>query len=154
MFEAAETKMKQPIAVSFPADLVPALTRYLEHYRPVLSACGLQGATCPTDGVWVSTHGTMMSPAAIGFQVASRTEEAFGLPVSPHLFRDSVATSLAIAAPEQVGLIRPLLGHTTMATSERHYNLAGSLEAGRRFTDTIEALRRPAGRAQTVREKI
>ncbi|WP_159718895.1 hypothetical protein [Geminicoccus flavidas] len=44
-------------------------------------------------------------------------------------------------APEEIQIIRAILGHTTLATSERHYNLAGSLEAGRRHADAIQRLR-------------
>ena len=36
----------------------------------------------------------------------------------------------------------PILGHTTLMTSERHYNQAGSLQAGRRYARTIADLRR------------
>jgi integrase len=69
------------------------------------------------------------------------------MPLNAHLFRDCVATEIAIHDPEHVQMIRPILGHATLATSERHYNLAGSLEAGRRYQGTIAKLRRRA-RAQ------
>jgi hypothetical protein len=82
-----------------------------------------------------------MGHAAISHQVRQRTAAVFGRSLSPHLFRDAVATGIVISAPTQMHLVPPLLGHTTQATSERHYNLAGSLEAGRRYQTTIAALR-------------
>ena len=99
--------------------------------------------------LWTSTRGTHMGDAAITHQVRARTKAAFGAPISPHLFRDCAATEIAISAPEHVQMIRPILGHTTLATSERHYNLAGSLEAGRRYSQTITALRRKTKTAGT-----
>jgi len=62
--------------------------------------------------------------------------------LSPPFFRDCAATEIAISAPDQVRLIMPILGHTTLMTSERHYNQAGSLQAGRRYARTIADLRR------------
>ncbi len=41
-------------------------------------------------------------------------------------------------------MIPPILGHAGLATSERHYNQARSLEAGRRYQQTIAELRRRA----------
>ena len=83
-----------------------------------------------------------MSAANVTHQVRERTRAAFGQHISPHMFRDCCATTLAIAAPEKLQLVLPILGHASLATSERHYNQAGSLEAGRRHQQTIEALRR------------
>jgi hypothetical protein len=67
----------------------------------------------------------------------------YGLPeiLFPHLFRDGAATAIAIVDPEHVGTIASVLGHSTLATSERHYNQARGLEAGRRYHGTIEQLR-------------
>jgi integrase/recombinase XerC len=144
VFSAAETKTGpktgQGLEFPFPADLVPALHRYLEVHRPVLLARGKRRPT-PVTAFWVSKHGTHMGYATIARQVRQRTAAAFGKSLSPHLFRDAVATGIAISAPTQMHMVQPLLGHTTQATSERHYNLAGSLEAGRRYEKTIAMLR-------------
>jgi integrase/recombinase XerD len=142
VFPAAETKTRQLLQFAFPPDLEPNLQRYLEVHRPVLLARGDRHTGAPVTALWVSKHGTHMGYAAIGHQVRQRTAAAFGKSLSPHLFRDSVATAIAISAPEHVGIILPILGHTTLTTSERHYNQAGTLEAGRRYGRTIAALRR------------
>ena len=151
MFPAAETKTKTGQALEFPlpADLVVGLHRYLEQHRPVLLARGARQAV-PMTALWVSKQGTHMGSAAIGHQVRQRTASAFGKSLSPHLFRDCAATEIAISAPEHVRIIKPILGHATLATSERHYNQAGSLEAGRRYGRTITALRRLAAEPQRI----
>ncbi|HEY0418137.1 MAG TPA: site-specific integrase [Acetobacteraceae bacterium] len=140
VFPASETKTSQALELPFPAELAPALERYMAQHRPVLLARGRRGRPA-TMALWISTHGTHMGDAAISHQIGARTKAAFGAPISPHLFRDCAATEIAISAPEHVQMIRPILGHTTITTSERHYNLAGSLEASRRYGQTITALR-------------
>ena len=64
-----------------------------------------------------------------------------GVPISPHLFRDCAATTIAIDDPEHVLTIAPLLGHTTLKTSEKHYNHARSLDASRRFQAVMREVR-------------
>jgi integrase/recombinase XerD len=59
------------------------------------------------------------------------------------LFRDAAATSIAIDDPEHVTNIMRVLGHSTLAKSERHYNQARGLEAGRRYQATIQTIRAP-----------
>jgi integrase len=79
--------------------------------------------------------------ALIGHQVRQRTKAAFGAAMSPHPFRDCAATAIAIADPEHVRDIMAILGHATLATSQRHYNQARGLEASRRYQGTIDRLR-------------
>ena len=141
VFPATETKNRLLLQFAFPPDLELNLQRYLDVHRPVLLARGERQTGAPLTALWVSKQGTHMGYAAIGHQVRQRTAAAFGKPLSPHLFRDAVATAIAVGAPENVGLIPSILGHTTLMTSERHYNQAGTLEAGRRYGCTITALR-------------
>ena len=64
-----------------------------------------------------------------------------GHPVNPHLFRDCAATNIAIDDPDHIGIVWRLLGHRTPATTEKYYNLAGAVEASRRFQNTLLARR-------------
>ena len=50
-----------------------------------------------------------------------------------HDLRRAAATFLAMDAPEKVGLIPGVLQHASPEVSDRHYNLARSVQAGRRF---------------------
>ena len=139
-----DTKTKRSLEFPFPGDLVPLLQRYLQQHRPLLMARGPRRSV-PVTALWVSSHGTQMGPAAITHQVRRHTGLAFDEALGPHMFRDCAATTLAVSAPEEVHLIKSILGHTTLATSERHYNLAGSLQAGRRHAKTIATLRNQKG---------
>lgn len=158
-FTAEETKPEQPIDAPFPAHLAANLEHYLSVHRPTLLEVGQRHGRPGTPALWVSGFGRAMCYANIGIQVRQHTKAAFGRAISPHLFRDCAATSIATAVPEEVELILPVLGHSTLATSERHYNQAQTLEAGRRYQDVIDELQRRVGadarkraRARLVKE--
>ena len=74
-------------------------------------------------------------------RIVKVTKRELGLPISPHLFRHCAATSIAETSPELSRIIRPLLAHTRITTSERYYNRASVLQASRRHTDAIQKLK-------------
>ena len=86
--------------------------------------CGPRPRACPLTG------------NAIYDAVCRRTKQAFGRPVNPHLFRDGAATFWALKAPTQVGAVSELLGHQPRMT-ERHYNQANGISAGRKLADAL-----------------
>ena len=74
------------------------------------------------------------------------TTRLLGTDVSPHLFRDALATTIARQAPETTQSIKALLGHSTLASAERHYNQAKGAEASQALADLIAEKRRASGR--------
>jgi integrase/recombinase XerD len=135
-FEPAENKGKILLEFPFPPELTPFLERYLTVHRPVLLHRG-QRRLEPVTALWISKHGGPMGEAAITHQVRQRTAAAFGLPISPHMFRDCLATAVAISAPAEIDIVPVLLGQRSAKTAERHYNLAGSVNAVRRYASVI-----------------
>lgn len=135
-FEAQETKGGRQIEVPFPAELVPALERYLSYHRPLLTAGHYRG-----DRLWIGYAFKPMAAHTINLSFVKWTQREFGQPINPHLFRDCAATSIAIHEPEHVGIIAIILGHANLRTSERHYNLARALEAGRSYAAVLKARR-------------
>lgn len=148
-FTAEETKAGLAIEVLLPADLTPALQRYLGHHRRVLLGRN-KGTPGDRDlsALWVSRWGTKMLEHAVRDQIKLHTRKAFGRVVWPHLFRDCAATSLAVHDPDNVRLAAALLGHATFATTERYYNQATSLEAAACHQETLARLRREAPRGR------
>ena len=156
LFGAHETKTHVPYESAVPSAIVSRLERYLDMHRPVL----LRGKTvrdptnkmllsdCETpippglDAVWVSEIGTQIEQAALGCRIVKHTKAAFGRSVSPHLFRDCAATSIAVDNPKHVGDASLILGHADHRMTEMHYNHARSLEASRRHAETLARLRR------------
>ncbi len=148
-FAGNEMKGKRPLGFPFPAELVPFLQKYLAIYRPLLLTHGGRQAPAPISQLWVSRDATALGPKTIAHHIQRHTRAEFGAALNPHLFRDCAATAIAILDPEHVHIIMDILGHSTLATSERHYNQARGLEAGRRYQGTIEAIRsrcKPAGK--------
>ena len=62
--------------------------------------------------------------------ITTATTRALGGPVNPHMFRDSLATSVAVEDPEHVQIAATMLGHATLATTNAYYNQANMLSAG------------------------
>ncbi len=133
IFPGAETKNRKPIDVPFPDELLLALRDYLTVYRPQLA----QGS-CNDHALWISACGTPHSPISIRSQICRRTKKAFGLPITPHLFRDCAATSLAVHEPEAVQIAHHVLGNDYL-TMERFYNQARAADAASHFHAALEA---------------
>ena len=141
-----------------PAALVPSLDRYLSHHRPLLCArAAIRSAAKGAPAVrqlWVSGEGSAMIDRSVYESVVKLTLPAFGRTVNPHLFRDCAATSVATDDPEHVHITTSILGHTSLATSERSYNHAQSIPAARRYQQLVLHLRdqhdedRPKSRAR------
>ena len=138
---AEETKTGRAIALPFPAALVPALEHYLAVHRPVLAAQHGRWHQPAGAALWLSAQGSPMTGMAFYDRIRERTAAAFGQPLNPHLFRDAAATSLAIQDPTQVRLAAQVLGHASFATTEKHYNLANSLDAGQAWHATVDEIR-------------
>ncbi|MEQ9640310.1 MAG: tyrosine-type recombinase/integrase [Alphaproteobacteria bacterium] len=139
-YDPHEIKTGRAIELPWPAVLDEALATYLDQYRPVL----LKGAD--NNHLWITQMATPMAPHSISVRVSEVTSRLLGIDVSPHLFRDSLATTMAIEDPDHIRAATVLLGHTTPRTVERHYNQAQSIDAARQYQaallDRLEADRR------------
>ena len=136
VFKASETKTSQQIDVAFPTELVSALQTYLDHFRLLLAGDKYTG-----DRLWVGYYFTPLAAHSMRLNIYKRTSKAFGVPINPHLFRDCAATSIAVHDPAHVRIAAAVLGHRSFATTEKFYNLANTIEAGRGYTDVIEKRR-------------
>jgi integrase len=130
MLKASETKNRRALEYALPAMLGPALQRYLERFRPVLFGSAAH------QGLWASAKGVPLTGDAIYHAVCRRTKTAFGEPVNLHLFRDGAATFWALKDPTRVAAVSGLLGHEPRIT-ERHYNQANGIRAGRKLADAL-----------------
>jgi site-specific recombinase XerD len=134
-FDAAETKNAKHIEVPLPEVLTPRLERYRAIHRPKLLG------TTTSNRLWISRFGTPLSDSVIRHHIKNRTREAFGDPLTPHLFRDCAATSVAIEDPDHVRISAAILGHHSLATTQRYYDQSRMLEAGRHYQSSLGKLR-------------
>ena len=140
-FTASEMKSHRPFECYVPEELTLHLDRYIDVYRPILIGCSRK-VLAPTSALWISKQGTHMTPSAVAFQIKARTEEEFGKPINPHKFRHIYATDTATHTPDNASSVQFGLGHASQKVSEEHYNLAQMVDAGRRYAETIDALRK------------
>jgi hypothetical protein len=101
--------------------------RYLNEIRP-----GLLGRSAH-DGFWASSTGTPLDGGRLYDIVRARLTAKFEKEMCIHDFRRAAYTYLAMDAPDKIGLIPGVLQHASPEVSERHYNLARSVQAGKRF---------------------
>src|SRR5687768_14787650 len=78
-----------------------------------------------------------MTPASLGTdrrcssaaRLRARTEAALGFPVTLHAFRHSATTTVALEAPNWIGIASGVLAHQDPRAAERQYNLAAGVSA-------------------------
>jgi site-specific recombinase XerC len=137
-FSRDEVKWGLPFERRVPADLAAGFNRYLDHYRPVLLTYGGLQSPRASDALWISRKGTALHYRTIRGRIKEHTRVAFGQHLWPHLFRDCATTFVATEDPQHVRMVKSLLGHRKMRTSEKSYNQARSLEASRRYHRIVE----------------
>ena len=104
-----------------PDHIIPYLVHYLRVHRLALLSLRKNCA------LWINRLGQMMGEGAIREQIKRRTRAALGHAIWPHLFRDCVATSIAIEKPDIVAIAADILGHASFATTDKYYNQARAL---------------------------
>jgi len=83
------------------------------------------------------TRGTPLIDEDVYRRVIARTRKKFGRSVNVHVGRDIIATSVAVHDPQHVRSTATLLDHSKFETTERHYIMAQSFEASRRYQTTF-----------------
>ena len=94
---AEETKSGRPFEAAVADQLVPHFHRYLSAHRLLLLA---KGGT-PHHFLWVNDWGTAYTFGNLGARISRLTKKMLGVPVHPHLFRDSAATTIFRNTPHK-----------------------------------------------------
>lgn len=142
-FEACEVKNSEHLEYMLPPALTPHIEEWLSEYRPECARRrGRWFSEYKDEPLWLSDHGGPFSAEHVARdRIEKRTAARFGNPINPHLFRDIAATSVAVAMPDNIRIVGPMLGHRSYATGERFYNQARSLSASRAYNLVIERFR-------------
>ena len=142
VFQEEETKTRRPIEVPLPQALTAAIDRYIEEHRLWLLRRPSDGVLVETHALWISERANILSRSAAHFRLTTITKRELGVSINPHLFRDCVATAIMIEDPEHAHIAAVVLGHTSLATTERYYVQAQVIEAARRYQGFMVELRR------------
>ena len=141
VLSGAVTKNHSALEFDWPQQLLQPLETYLAVHRPVLSNLVNRWTAPIGDRLWVSSQASPLTEMAFYDIMSKRTKTAFGRSINPHLVRDEAATTLAICEPEHVRSAAALLGHRNLATTEKYYQQAKSVEASRSLAEMITGLR-------------
>lgn len=134
-FDAEDVKNHKHIEVPVPEILTPLIEQYCAIHR--LKLLGTSTSNC----FWISRLGRQLSQSTIHYHIKNRTQKAFGVSLSPHLFRDCAATSVAIEDPAHVRIAMNILGHHSLATTQKYYDQSQMLAAGRTYQSALGNLR-------------
>lgn len=141
------TKTGRPIEGTLPAPLGAALDRYLEEHRPRLEARLGRWHAAAGEHLWISADGSPMTGPAVYQQICRHTKKHLGHSVNPHLFRDCVASAIALADPAARTAAMNVLGHASFETTEHHYTHGQQQAAVRAYHARIDQLRKLKGTA-------
>jgi integrase/recombinase XerD len=142
---AGETKTGRPHVAPVPPELTPYIDGWLQFHRARLQLIAARKGQGGVGGhLWLNRYGRPMRSAAIRAQIETRTKEAFGHAIWPHLFRDCAVTELVDCAPEEIGIAPDLLGHAELQTTRKYYIQASGIKAHARVQEVIAARRRAA----------
>jgi integrase len=140
VLDAANLKSGQYWEARVPEPAASLLTHYVDVVRPCLLVPDAQDAR----RLWLTKHGTPYKDGFLGVWIKKLTFQLIGVAIPPHFFRDCAATTLALSSAEHARGIRAILGHASERTSERHYNQASAIEAGRELQDIVLKRRKAA----------
>ena len=135
LLEADDTKSGRSDSVRFPKAIARHFRIYIDEIRPRFPGADAH------DGLWASRQGRPLCDGQL-YSIARKTVgRAFDQFMGLHDFRRAAGTYLATTAPEKIGLLPGVLQHATPEVGERHYNLARSLEASRRYAGRVSLAR-------------
>jgi integrase/recombinase XerD len=148
---AAETKAGKPYHAAVPPELTSYIDGWLQVHRASLQLIATRKGQVGGVGghLWLNRSRRPMSSAAIRHQIETRTRDAFGRHVWPHLFRDCAVSELVDCAPDEIGIAPDLLGHADLQTTKKHYIQAVGMKAHARVQEVIAARRRAAARGSS-----
>lgn len=132
----ADMKDRRRREMLLPDPLVFPLRRYLDHWRPILLRDQV------SDALWVSERRVMLNADSYQSGLALLTQREFDVTLRPHAFRSIAATSIAEKNPAQAGIIRDVLGHATIRTSEMYYNRAAAKAASGELRSMVDKVRK------------
>jgi integrase/recombinase XerC len=134
----ADTKNGDRYDAPLPESLLPWARKLVTLFRPLLA--GPEAG----DAAWLSRHGTTLSEGQLRRRIARATEEELGKRITPHLFRDCLATTVSERAPERIDDAARLLGHRTPSGKGRSHTRTPAIETYRQVSGSTAAGRKLA----------
>lgn len=143
-FDPNEVKTRRYLEYALPIELNERICTWLEKYRPeCLSQQGRWHRHHDGDSFWISCDGAPFSRASTVRERLKRvTEERLGRRLNPHIFRDIAATSIVSEIPDDVGIVKDVMGHASLESGMKFYNQAQTIGAARSYQTILAGFRR------------
>ena len=132
VLSASETKEKRADERPINELLKPVIDRYLGQHRLVLAR-----SHRASSALWLSSRGVPITAQQLTAVITKTTLSAVGVAVSPHLFRTSAASTVAIYGGDNPYLGSALLHHMHPSVTTKHYNRATTFSAGESFRGVV-----------------
>lgn len=135
-FTAADMKDHKARSFRLPTVLTEPMREYRDHYRSVLVSGG------ETDALWINQYGHGIKKHGYSRELPKITQRYLGVALRPHAFRHIVATTIAERDPDNVNIIRDVLGHATLDMAQKHYNRATGISSCNALQSLVEDIRK------------
>lgn len=131
-----ETKNDQPLEYPLSDGLRDALHDYLDRFRR-----HSKGAN--SSWLFVRPDGTPVPPATLRDGITKAITREVGVHVTPHQFRHLAAAITLEAQPDALGMVKDLLGHKSLKTTQNFYAGMRTRQAGRAYDAILFRKRSP-----------
>jgi integrase len=135
-FTAADMKDHKARSFRLPTVLIEPMRAYLDHYRSVLVSGG------ESQSLWINQYGHRITKDGYSRELPKITQRYLGVPLRPHAFRHIVATTIAERDPDNVNIIRDVLGHATLDMAQKHYNRATGISSCNALQSLVDDIRK------------
>jgi integrase len=132
VFPEYDVKNRVPLEFELTAKTTKLIERYLADFRPALTRI------CRSDWLFPGENGNPKDAKTLSAQISERVRRASGVVLTPHQFRHAAAAILLKHRPGEYELVRRLLGHRSIETTQHFYAGLESLQATRIFGEMIE----------------
>jgi integrase len=133
VFPDYDVKNRVPLEFELNDKTTGLIDRYIGQFRPALTR------KCRSDWLFPGENGKAKDVKTLSAQISEHVREGSGVTLTPHQFRHAAAAILLKHRPGEYELVRRLLGHRSIVTTQRFYAGLESLQATRIFGDIIEA---------------
>ena len=142
VFPDYDVKNNVPLEFEFDEQTTALIDEYITEHRPQLMRGLNHDCLFPGDGKEMKCTKTLSE------QISERLWKELGLKITPHQFRHAAAYLMLKADPGNYELVRRVLGHRSIATTQNFYIGLETLEATRLFGSMVTKLvrgERPGG---------
>lgn len=133
-------KTGEDVVREVPADDLPVLRHYVEHWRARFTEDN-------RGPLFITRKGRRVGGEALRAAMVKLTERELGIRVPPHLMRNAVATTVFEADPSNAPLASAALLHRNVATTQEYTEAARDIEVTRTATGLLAQAQDAAERA-------